>query len=440
VTSPATTSSSPLLRVGLAGLGTVGASVWRRLLSQADLLRQRTGTEIRVTQVAVRRAPRAAEVGVPEPLVVADWRTLVANPELDVIVEMIGGTTDAFELISQALQNGKHVITANKALLAERGAELFQTALKHRRHLLFEASVGGGIPIIRALREGLAGNRIVSIHGIINGTCNYILTRMEEAGLQFADALVEAKREGYAVADDSLDVDGHDTAHKAAVLAALAYGFWVRPGELYTEGLRSVDQQDLLYARKLGYRLKLLAIIKADSDGAVEVRVHPTLVPLGNLLASVRGVFNAVLVRGDVVGDTLSYGRGAGGDPTASAVISDLAQIAAYFPQEQKARNVGHEALHSRYKTMDEIVSRYYLRLMVEDRPGVLADVARVLANHQIGISSVIQPEAQVGETTPLVIMLHDALEANFRSAVREIGALAAVKAPPVHLRVEDFE
>jgi homoserine dehydrogenase len=305
VTSPATTSSSPLLRVGLAGLGTVGASVWRRLLSQADLLRQRTGTEIRVTQVAVRRAPRAAEVGVPEPLVVADWRALVANPELDVIVEMIGGTTDAFELISQALQNGKHVITANKALLAERGAELFQTALKHRRHLLFEASVGGGIPIIRALREGLAGNRIVSIHGIINGTCNYILTRMEEAGLQFADALVEAKREGYAEADDSLDVDGHDTAHKAAV----AYGFWVRPGELYTEGLRSVDQQDLLYARKLGYRLKLLAIIKADSDGAVEVRVHPTLVPLGNLLASVRGVFNAVLVRGDVVGDTLSYGR-----------------------------------------------------------------------------------------------------------------------------------
>jgi homoserine dehydrogenase len=433
-------TSSPYLRVGLAGLGTVGASVWRQLISQAELLRQRTGTEIRVTQVAVRRAERAREVGVPEKLVVADWRQLVANPELDVVVELIGGTTEAFELIQHALQNGKHVITANKALLAEHGAQLFQTAQKFQRHLLFEASVAGGIPIIRALREGLVANRIQSIHGIINGTCNYILTRMQEAGLEFGEALAEAKREGYAEADDSLDVDGHDTAHKAAVLAALAYGFWVRPDQLYTEGLRQVEKQDLVYARKLGYGLKLLAIIKTDRDNAVEVRVHPTLVPLSHVLASVSGVFNAVLVRGDVVGDTLYYGRGAGGDPTASSVLSDLAQIASHFPQEQKARNVGHEALHSRLKTMDEIVSRYYLRLMVEDRPGVLADVARVLADHGIGISSVIQPEAHAGETAALVIMLHDASESKFRSAVEKIAAVGAVKARPVHLRVEDFE
>jgi homoserine dehydrogenase len=430
----------PLLRVGLAGLGTVGASVYRRLASQGELLRQRTGTDVRVTQVAVRRPERAREVGVPEKLVVGDWRKLATNPDLDVVVELMGGTKDAFEFISLALQNGKHVITANKALLAERGAELFQISLKHQRHLLFEASVGGGIPIVRALREGLAGNRILSIHGIINGTCNYILSRMEEADLEFADALAEAKREGYAEADDSLDVDGHDTAHKAAVLAALAYGFWVHPDALYTEGLRRVEKQDLLYARKLGYRLKLLAIIRSDTDGAVEIRVHPTLIPQANLLASVHGVFNAVLVRGDVAGDTISYGRGAGGDPTASAVLSDLAQIASHFPQEQKARNVGHEALHSRLKTMEEITSRYYLRLMVEDRPGVLADVARVLANHKIGISSVIQPEAHVGETTPLVIMLHDALESKFRLAVKEIAAIPAVKTPPAHLRVEDFE
>jgi homoserine dehydrogenase len=433
-------TAPPLLRVGLAGLGTVGASVWRRLASQADLLRQRTGTEVRVTQVAVRRLERAREIGVPDNLVVSDWRKVATNPDLEVAIELMGGTTDAFEFISLALQNGKHVITANKALLAERGAELFQIALKHGRHLLFEASVGGGIPIIRALREGLAGNRILSIHGIINGTCNYILSRMEEADLEFAAALAEAKREGYAEADDSLDVDGHDTAHKAAVLAALAYGFWVHPGALYTEGLRHVEKQDLLYARKLGYRLKLLAIIRTDADSAVEVRVHPTLIPQTNLLASVRGVFNAVLVRGDVAGDTISYGRGAGGDPTASAVLSDLAQIAGHFPQEQKARNVGHEGLHSRLKTMDEITSRYYLRLTVEDRPGVLADVARVLADHQIGISSVIQPEAHVGETTPLVIMVHDAVEAKFRSAVKKIAAIPAVKAPPVSLRVEDFE
>lgn len=433
-------TSTPILRVGLAGLGTVGAGVWNRLLSQKDLLRQRTGTEIRVDQVAVRKSERANQVGVPEKLVTSDWRKLVTNPDLEVIVELIGGTKESFDLIQQALQNGKHVITANKALLAERGAELFQTALKYQRHLLFEASVAGGIPIIRALREGLVANRIVSIHGIINGTCNYILTRMQEAGLEFKDALAEAKREGYAEADDSLDVDGHDAAHKAAVLAALAYGFWVPQGQLYTEGLRRVEKQDIVYARKLGYGLKLLAIIKTDCDRAVEVRVHPTLIPQSHVLASVSGVFNAVLVRGDVVGDTLYYGRGAGGDPTASAVLSDLAQIASHFPQEQKARNVGHEALHSRLKTMDEIVSRYYLRLLVVDRPGVLADVARVLATYQIGISSVIQPEAHAGETTALVLMLHDAPESQFQAAVREISRINAVKAPPVHLRVEDFD
>ena len=433
-------TAAPILRVGLAGLGTVGSSVWKRLVSQEELLRQRTGTEIRVDQVAVRRAERARELGVPDRLVTADWRKLVANPDLDVIVELIGGATDAFELIQSALQNGKHVITANKALLAERGAELFQTALKNQRHLLFEASVAGGIPIIRALRDGLLANRILSIHGIINGTCNYILTRMNDDGLEFHDALAEAKRLGFAEADDSLDVDGHDTAHKAAVLAALAYGFWVPSGHLYTEGLRAVEKQDIIYARKLGYGLKLLAIIKADRDGAVEVRVHPTLIPQSHVLASVSGVFNALLVRGDVVGDTLYYGRGAGGDPTASAVVSDLGQIAAHFPQEQKSRNVGHEALHSRLKTMDEIVSRYYLRLLVVDRPGVLADVARVLATRQIGISSVIQPEAHAGEITPLVLMLHDAPESQLRAAVAEIAGIGAVKAPPVHLRVEDFE
>ncbi len=433
-------TNTPVLRVGLAGLGTVGGSVWNRLQSQKELLRQRTGVTIRVDQVAVRRPARARELGVPEKLCVADWRKLVANPELEVIVELIGGTTESAELIETALRNGKHVITANKALLAEHGARLFQTALKHQRHLLFEASVAGGIPIIRALREGLAANRILSIHGIINGTCNYILTRMHEGGLEFKEALAEAKQLGFAEADDSLDVDGHDTAHKAAVLAALAYGFWVPAGELYTEGLRGVEKQDIIYGRRLGYGLKLLAIIKTDAEGAVEVRVHPTLIPLSHVLASVNGVFNAVVVRGDVVGDTLYYGRGAGGDPTASAVISDLGQIAAHFPQEQKARNVGHEALHSRLKTMDEIVSRYYLRLQVVDRPGVLADVARVLAARQIGISSVIQPEAQAGEITPLVLILHDAPESQMRAAVEEMARIGAVKAPPVTLRVEDFE
>ncbi|MGH9592500.1 MAG: homoserine dehydrogenase, partial [Bryobacteraceae bacterium] len=362
------TTKAPLLRVGLAGLGTVGGAVWRQINSQRELLRQRTGAEIRVDQVAALEPERAAELGVPKEMVTTDLRRLIENPDLDVIVELIGGTTHAYELIDQALKRGKQVVTANKALLAARGRELFESAHKNGRHLLFEASVAGGIPIIRALREGLVANRILSIHGIINGTCNYILTRMNE--LEFGDALAEAKRKGYAEADESLDVDGHDSAHKTAVLAALAYGFWVPAGQLYTEGLRAVEKQDIAYGRRLGYALKLLAIVKTDRDGAVEVRVHPTLSPQSNLLASVNGVFNAVLVRGDVVGDTLYYGRGAGGDPTASAVLSDLAQIASHFPQEQKTRNVGHEALHSRLKAMDEIVSRYYLRLLVEDRPG----------------------------------------------------------------------
>ena len=433
-------TNAPILRVGLAGLGTVGSSVWRQLQSQGEVIRQRTGTEIRIEQVLVRRMERARELGVPDELITTSKDDFVENPQLDVIVELIGGTISAHALIKQALNRGKHVITANKALLAARGAELFQIAHKNRRHLLFEASVAGGIPIIRALREGLVANRILSIHGIINGTCNYILTRMNSEGLEFSQALAEAKREGYAEADDRLDVDGHDAAHKAAVLAALAYGFWVPPDQLYTEGLRAVEKQDIIYARKLGYGLKLLAIIKTDPDGAVEVRVHPTLVPQSHVLASVNGVFNALLVRGDVVGDTLYYGRGAGGDPTASAVLSDLGQVASHFPHEQKARNVGHESLHSRLKAMDEIISRYYLRLIVEDRPGVLADVARILADRRIGISSVMQPEAHVGETTPLVLMLHDAQEAHFHSAVTEIARLGAVKMPPVHLRVEDFE
>ena len=254
---------------------------------------------------------------------------------------------------------------------------------------------------------------------------------MNDAGLEFKDALAEAKRLGFAEADDSLDVDGHDTAHKAAVLAALAYGFWVPPGQLYTEGLRQVEKQDILYARKLGYGLKLLAIIKTDPDGAVEVRVHPTLIPQSHVLASVSGVFNAVVVRGDVVGDTLYYGRGAGGDPTASSVVSGpCANRPPISHRNKRPATVGHEALHSRLKTMDEIISRYYLRLLVVDRPGVLADVARVLASHEIGISSVIQPEAQAGEITPLVLMLHDAPESQLLAAVEEIARVGAVKAP----------
>lgn len=428
------------LRAALAGTGTVGGGVWRHLQSSADVLRSRTGVEITINRVATRNLDKARQLGIPDSILGSDWRALVNDPEIDLVIELIGGTTEAYELIKSALENGKHVVTANKALLCAHGEELFALAAKKQRQLLFEASVAGGIPIIKALREGLIANRIIALHGIINGTCNYILSNMSERGIDYAEALADAKAKGYAEADESLDVDGHDAAHKAAILAAIAYGFWVPEGQLHTEGISKVSKLDIQFARKLGYEIKLLAVIKSDPNGAVEVRVHPTLVPQKHVLASVSGVFNAIFVRGDVVGDTLFYGRGAGADATASAVLGDIAEIALSLPSPKKCRAVGTDALCPRLKTLDEIVSRYYVRLNVVDRPGVLAKVASVFAAHQIGISSVIQPEGHAGDHVPLIIMVHDAPEKKFAVALEEIARLDVIKDAPIRLRVEDFE
>lgn len=427
------------LRVGLAGTGTVGGGVWRHLLSNVDILRSRTGAEITITRVATRDPKSVEALDIPTAIVSDDWRKLVDDPEIDLVVELIGGTTHAYQLIKTALEKGKHVVTANKALLSKHGEELFALAVKQRRQLLFEASVAGGIPIIKSLREGLIANRINALYGIINGTCNYILTNMAELGIDYAEALADAKAKGYAEADESLDVDGHDAAHKAAILAAIAYGFWVPEEHLFTEGIRNVTKLDIQYARKLGYEIKLLGIIKSDANNAVEVRVHPTLVPKSHVLASVSGVFNAVFVRGDVVGDTLFYGRGAGADATASAVLGDIAEVALHLSSPSAVRAVGADALYPKLKTIDDIVSRYYVRLQVADRPGVLAKVASIFAEHQIGISSVIQPEGHEGDTVPLIIMLHDAPEKEFAAALVEIAKLEAVKETPMRLRVEDF-
>jgi len=426
------------LRVGLVGLGTVGGAVWRHLQTNADLLRDRIGANIVISRVAVRRPERAAELNVPKDRVSTDWKQLVTDPELDVIVELIGGTTVAYDVCRAALENGKHVVTANKALLAEKGRELFELAAKHQRQLMFEASVAGGIPLIKSLREGLVANRILALHGIINGTCNYILWRMSQGNLEFAEALAEAKAGGYAEADESLDVDGHDAAHKATVLAALACGLWIPTASLYVEGIRTVEKRDMAFARKLGYELKLLAIIKADADHAVEVRVQPTLVPLAHVLASVSSVFNAVMVRGDIVGDTLFYGRGAGADATSSAVLGDLADIAAHHPGSIPLRPVGSQVA-ARIKGIDEIVSRYYLRIDVLDQPGVLAQIAGILGSRQISISSAIQPENRRDSHVPLIFMVHNAKEKEFQAALKEIAALPVVKGPPVRWRVEDF-
>lgn len=416
-------------------MGTVGQGVWTHLRGQADILLQRCGRPLEIRQVAVRNPEKVAALNLPPEIVTRDWRDLVKNPDLDVIVELIGGTGDAFELIRGALEAGKHVVTANKALLAERGAELFQLAAEKKRQLLYEASVAGGIPLLQSLREGLIANRITAIYGIINGTCNYILSRMSAEGLDYASVLAEAKKLGYAEADESLDVDGYDTAHKAAVLAALAYGFWPSLKEIPTKGISNLERKDIQFAHSLGYEVKLLAILKAGRSKRVEVQVQPTLVPLNHVLASIKGVFNAVLVRGDVVGETLFYGRGAGADPTASAVLSDLASLA------QGAEQGGllwSQAGNVRLATPDDVVARYYLRLMVEDQPGVLAQVAAVLGRRKIGISSVIQPEGS-GGPVPLILMIHDANTHDFQEARVELEQLPIVKGPAVSLRVEDF-
>jgi homoserine dehydrogenase len=338
-----------------------------------------------------------------------------------------------------AIERGKLVVTGNKALLAEHGREIFDAATKHKVPVFFEAAVAGGIPIIKAIREAFIGNHIKSIHGIINGTSNYILTRMVESGLGFAEALAEAQAAGYAEADPTLDVNGWDAAHKAVILASLAYGFWVPTDKIFVEGIEQIAANDICFAKELGYSIKLLGIIKADEGGEIEVRVHPTLIPEKHVLASVNGVFNALAVHGDIVGDTLFYGRGAGQDPTSSSVIADIADAAAALQSPRSNYGFMPHGLYGTCKPMDEIVCEYYLRLTVEDRPGVVAQVAGVLANLNIGISSLFQPEGTEGEAVPLIFVIHKATSAQIQKALDQIGALPCVKKAPRMIRVENF-
>ncbi|MSR65491.1 MAG: homoserine dehydrogenase [Verrucomicrobiae bacterium] len=430
------------LRIGLVGIGTVGQGVYKNLQNNADLIADRVGVRLDITRVADKFWDRKRVVDVPEKNRCTDACQLTRDPNIDVVIELVGGTTFAGDIILDALKHKKPVVTANKALLAHRGEELFAAAAKYHTNIFYEASVAGGIPIIKALREGLIANRIQSIHGIINGTCNYILSRMAAEGANFDDVLKDAQAKGYAEAEASLDVDGFDTAHKTVILASLAYGFWVDMDKIHIEGIRSVTAADMQYADKLGYVIKLLAVIKADGGKAVEVRVHPTLVPKTHLLASVSGVFNAVFVRGDIVGDTAYYGRGAGMDPTSSAVISDLADVALNFKFNAHRRVppfVAHK-MYGKLKSMDDVVSRYYLRLDVVDRPGVLAQIATILGKSNIGIMSVIQPEGHEGQKVPLILMIHDAKDSAMRAALTKIDKLDSVRGKSVMFRVESFE
>jgi homoserine dehydrogenase len=440
------------VNLGIIGGGTVGGGVFQAVQRNGALMASRLGIGLRVGRMVVRDPHKKRTIPIPRSLLTTDWESVVNDPQINLIVELMGGTTTARLAVLSALKLGKPVVTANKALLSAHGEELFAAAQRSGTNLYYEASVAGGIPIIKVLREGLIGNRITRLYGIVNGTCNYILTRMKLEGADFAEVLADAQRLGYAEGEPSLDVDGHDAAHKIGILASLAHGFWVNPKRIHVEGIRSICAQDIQIAGHLGYTIKLLGIVKradqtkghakSGKGSSVQVSVYPTLIPDSHVLANVNHVFNAVLVRGDVVGDTLYYGRGAGQDATASAVLSDLADAALDLKCGTRSRIppfVPHEQ-DGTVKPIDEVICRYYLRLSVVDRPGTLARIAAILAKAKIGISSVLQPEGHEGKSVPLILMIHDATNAAMTRALARIAKLEVVKGAPVMFRVENFE
>ncbi len=427
------------LGIGLAGLGNVGAGVFKHLTQNRALLRERLGTDLEVRKIAIRDPMKRRDPSVPETLLTTRAEDLLDDPSIQIIVELMGQKELSLALILGALERGKVVVTGNKALLAEYGQEIFATATRCKVPIFFEAAVAGGIPIIKAIRESFIGNHIRSIHGIINGTSNYILTRMTEAGLGFNEALTEAQEAGYAEADPSLDINGGDAAHKAVILASLAYGFWIPTSNVFVEGIEQITAGDIGFARKLGYAIKLLGIIKADDQGKIEVRVHPTLIPKDHVLASVNGVFNALAVHGDIVGESLFYGRGAGQDPTTSSIIADLADATAALLSPRSNYGFIPHHLYGTCLPIDQIVSEYYLRLSVSDRPGVIAQIAGILGDGAIGISSIFQPEGEDGEVVELVLLIHKATNAQMTVALEKIAALSCVKKIPRLIRVENF-
>ena len=428
------------IRIGILGFGTVGAGVVDCLNKNGGLIAQRSGVKPVIYKVADLDLETDRGVVLPDGVLTRDAGAVISDPKTDVIVELIGGTTVAKDFVIQALKAGKPVVTANKALLAEHGDEILATAEKYSGDVFYEASVAGGIPIIKAMREGLVGNRIERAVGILNGTCNYILTRMENEGIAFDTILAEAQAAGYAEAEPSLDIDGIDTAHKASIMASLAYGEWFGMEPLFVEGIRGLALQDIEYAADLGYRIKLLAVM-CQQEGAVQIRVHPALVAKDSMIGAVSGVFNAVWVEGDTVGDTMYYGRGAGREATASAVVGDIVDVALNikFGSGQRVPAFRAHPGHSGVMPMDDVVTRYYLRLTVKDHPGVLARVAGILGESNISIASVTQHEVCEGPV-PLVILTHDAREKNLQDALTSIAALDDVMEAPVMLRIEDLD
>jgi homoserine dehydrogenase len=436
------------IKVGLLGIGTVGGGVFNVLKRNHDEILRRAGIGIEIAMVADLDTARAQSMVGPGVQVVADARAVIANPEIDIVVELIGGYGIAKQLVLEAIEAGKHVVTANKALLAVHGTEIFSAAHRKGVMVAFEAAVAGGIPIIKSLREGLTANRIEWIAGIINGTTNFILSEMRDKGLDFDVVLKEAQRLGYAEADPTFDIEGVDAAHKASLMSAIAFGVPVQFDKAYIEGITKLGAQDIRYAEQLGYRIKLLGITKKTARG-IELRVHPTLVPNKRLIANVEGAMNAVMVHGDAVGTTLFYGKGAGSEPTASAVIADLVDIARLHTAAS-AQRVPHLAFQpdamsdTPVLSMGEVVTSYYLRLNVADEAGVLAKVTGILAAANISIDAMLQREAdEVGgegsTQTDLIILTHDCVEAKMNQALAQMQALPTVLAPITRIRKEEL-
>ena len=430
--------------VGLVGFGTVGTGVAKILLGNRTLIQRRVGVPVELVRVADLDITRDRGILLPPGMLTADLREVLDDPSIDIVLELIGGYDVAKRVILDAMARGKQVVTANKALLAVHGEEIFEAAARHLVDLGFEASVGGGIPVIRALTEGLTANTILSIYGIINGTSNYILSRMTSEGQGFQEVLAEAQRAGYAEADPTFDVAGIDSAHKLSIMVSLAYGTPVNFKDVYTEGITRITPLDITYAKEFGYTIKLLGIAKF-SDGEVEARVHPTMIPSTSPVAHVEGVYNAIQLVGDAVNDIVLYGQGAGSMPTGSAVVSDVIDIArnllrgasgrvppASFQQDQRRP--------LRIRRMEEIVSLYYLRFMVLDRPGVLSQISGVLGRHGISISSVLQQGRKEGQTVPVVIMTHTSTERDVQSSIREIDRMPFISEPTMLIRVEGHD
>ncbi len=433
------------VKVGLMGLGTVGGGTFRVLHKNASEIARRAGREIQVAQAAAREYDPGSLPGIEAIEVLDDAFALVENPELEIIIELIGGYSPARELVLRAIENGKHVVTANKALIALHGNEIFAAARKKGVTVAFEAGVAGGIPIIKAVREGLAANRIEWVAGIINGTGNFILSEMRDKGRDFEDVLAEAQALGYAEADPTFDVEGIDAAHKLTILGSLAFGIPLQFDKTYTEGISRIEQQDVIYAGELGYRIKHLGIARKTEKG-VELRVHPTLIPERRLIANVDGVMNAVLVQGDAVGPTLYYGAGAGAEPTASAVVADVVDVVRALTSDPENR-VPHLAFQPDELSdlpvlgMEEVVTAYYLRMKAADRPGVLAQVAGILGEAGISIEAMQQREPLPGEThVPLIMLTHSVLERQMNAAIQKIEALECINGEVTRIRMEPLD